>query len=218
MRRTRKIGEISDDVIWIAALGVGGYFLFKALPGLFGGGGTDPVITAQMNMAPSQDPFSYQFQPFIDFYNNNTPTINSGGSSSTSVMNLFGLFSGGTGANNSNPTIQQFFQYLKQNPGVASQWGFLDTVDLSSRAENLVSAITVNPINPLSQSDAQGAMSALSGFTNQLQVAFIANYLWYNYQYDMLIYLQGSLLTPGLSSANLVQLINTVNSLPVNPS
>lgn len=210
----------NEGLIITLAIAAGAYF-FVVKPIMdslgVGSGSMSATLQAQLALPASADPFTYQFQPFIDFYNNNTPTIPAGASTGGfSLMNLFGPSA--TGTANSNPSMSDFFGYLKQNPGATSQWGFLNTADLSARAENLKAAIAVNPFNPLSASNQAAAMSALAGLSNQLQMAFIACYLWYNYQLDVLTYLQGSLTTPGLTPSNLDQLINQINSLPVNPS
>lgn len=217
--RIRGVGDdITVDVVLLAGVGLAAYFLIIK-PGLnLLNPPADPVIAAQMAIPGPSNPFSYQFQPFIDFYNNNTPVL-SGGSGASSNAGLFSfMFPVPTVTSNNNPTIQQFFQFCKANPGTASPWGFLDSNDLSNRAENLNNALSVSSFNPLSMSDQTGGMSALSGFSNQLQMAFIANYFWWNFNTDLLTFLNGSLGKAGLTNANLDAVINTINSLPVNPS
>ena len=210
----KKIGSGDIDVLLIGGLAVGAYF-FVIKP-LLGGLGlsTDPTISAEQQLAGTANPFNYQFQPFVDFYNNNVPQIVTGGGGNF-ITNLF--YPAQTGLI-SNPTVQQFFQYLKANPGAASPWGYIDTADYSARSESLYNALSVSAINPLSTSDQVAALSALSGLSNQLQVAFIANYFWWNFQTDLLTFLNGSIVKSGLTSSNLVEIINYVNSLPVNPS
>lgn len=217
MRRRARVGEISDDVLIIGGIAAVAYFviikpLMNGTSSLFGG--NDDMLTAELALSPASNPFSYQYQPFIDFYNNNTPTIPAGQlSSGFSIMNLFGPTV--TTSDNNNPSMADFFAYLKQNPGAASPWGMIDTADLSARAEHLKSAIDVSPINPVATSDQTAATSALAGLTRQLQIAFIANYFWYNWGIDLLSYLHGSLLSPGLTQANLDNLITNVNAMSV---
>jgi hypothetical protein len=202
------------DIALLGAAAVAAY-VFIIKPGLTNLGltGTDPVIVAQMNVPAAQNPFNYQFQPFIDFYNDNTP--------STSNLSDGGFFSNvwsdltmQTVQASGNPTIQQFFNYCQQNKTAPSPWGYLNTADLTSRAEQLNSALSVGMFDVASNQAA--GMSALSGLSSQLQVAFIANYFWWNFQSDLLTFLNGSLVKSGLTQANLVQVINNVNSLPVS--
>jgi hypothetical protein len=203
------------DVVLLAGVGIAAYFLVvKPLLGL---SGSDPAITAQAQLPGTQNPFNYQFQPFVDFYNENAPTITApvSGDFWQNMVNTVTLSV--PAQTISNPTIQQYFQSLYPNIPSTSTWGYLNTEDLSQRAQILYNALSVSALNPLSTSDQTGGLSALSGLSNQLQVAFIANYFWWNYGVDLLTFLNGSLVKAGLSSANLVQIINTVNSLPVNP-
>jgi len=212
----KKIGEIKDDVIILAGLALGAYLLLNKL----GLGGEDPAILNENNLAPSENPFSYQFQPFSDFYNNNPPLIQVQQAPGSLFNWMFSsLMPGGAPTTTAqSPNISQFFNALKNSPTSSSVWGYLDTVNLSARAEQIYNAINVNAFNPLSTSDQNTALSAFAGLTNQLQIAFIACYLWYNYNQDLLIFLNGSLFKPGLSSSNLATLINRVNALPTLPT
>ena len=205
-----KIGAIEDDFILIGALALGGYFLFNYFTQ-----GTDPAITNELNLTPESNPFNYQFAPFVSFYNNNAPLVTTGQAANPF---MWPFNQAPASPQVGTVSIDLFFQSLKTNPPTVSPWGFLNTVDLCQRAENLYNALSVSSFNPLSTSDQTGGVSALSGLTNQLQVAFIACYLWYNYNVDLLSFLQGSIFKSGLTSANLVQIINYVNNLPVNPS
>jgi len=202
----KKINGSGSDLLLLAAIGIGGYFLYNKFFGA-----SDQTIVDEAGLG-ANNPFSYQFQPFIDFFNNNEPII----TQTTGATNIW-PFGSTTTATTTTPTIDQYFKYLKETNPTVSTYGFLNTVDLSSRAEKLYNSINVNPLNPLSVSDQSSAMSALAGLTNQMQIAFIANYIYYNYGQDLLSFLNGSVFKPGLSSANLDLLINTVNNLPVNP-
>ena len=206
----RRIGEAEDDLIIGAVLIGGAYLLLNGF--LSNAGGNDPNVTAQASVAPGQNPFSYQFQPFIDFYNNNTPTI-----IATQATNIF-PFGSTAQTQLTNPTIQQFFQAIYNSPPATSPWGYLDVVNLSARAQQLYNALNVSALNPFSTSDQTSALSAVAGLSNQLQMAFIANYFWWNYNQDLLTWLQGSWFKSGFTAGNIDALINTVNSLPVNPS
>lgn len=208
------------DILLIGGAALAAYvFVLKPL---LNAAGVDPAsqgtINNQMAMAPAADPFSYQFQPFLDFYNNNTPQISASQVSAGFFNNMMNLLNQSIPVQTINPTIQQFFQSLKQSPPASSPWGFINTVDLSARAEALNNAISVSALNPFATSDQTGALSALSGLTNQLQIAFIANYFWWNFNSDLLTFLNGSLLKSGMTPQNLAAVINSVNSLPVNPS
>lgn len=211
--RRNKIAGIDGDVIVIG--GVSALLYFFVIKPLLNTGTNQDLIDEQA-LPPTQNPFSYQFQPFVDFFNNNTPTI-----TASSAGNFFSMFlslstpSDGTTTTNNSPSMSDFFKYLKNNPGAPSPWGYLDTADLSARAEHLKAAIDVSPLNPIATSDQSAATSAFAGLTKQLQIAFIACYFWYNWNLDLLSYLHGSLFSPGLTPANLSALIQTVNALPV---
>jgi hypothetical protein len=223
MVRKRRLSGAGDDitldVVLLGGVAVAAYFLVIK-PLLNSLGVSDPASTAtvqaQLQVPPSSNPFNYQFQPFIDFYNNNTPTIttNDGLSPLQSILQPFG--SGAVA--NTNPTIQQFFISLKSNPPSQSPWGFIDAVGLSGIAESVYNSLSVSPVNQLFASDQTAAMSAVLGFTNQLQMAFIANYFWWVFSTDLLTFFQGNVFSGGLNPANLAVLITTVNNLPVNPS
>lgn len=203
----RKLGAISDDLVTGAVIVGGGFLLLNYF--LNGAGSTDSTVNTQAAVPPAQNPFSYQFQPFIDFYNNNTPIIQGTSFTPTGTP---------TTVNITNPSIQQFFQAIQAAPPTTSPWGYLDVVNLQARAQQLYNALSVSAWNPFSTSDQTGALSAVSGLSNQLQVAFIANYFWWNYNVDLLVFLQGSLFKAGFTQGNIDNLINIVNALPVNPS
>lgn len=218
----KKVGSLGDsaamDVILIGG-GVAALYFFVIKPILDGLGGADSVYNAEMALPPSQNPFNYQFQPFNDFYSQNAPQaleIDGGGGALSWLESLFGPTASSTTIN--NPTPQQFFQALKASPPTQSPWGFLDVPTLCQWAESIYGSTNVAWWNPLATTDQQSVVSAVSNFSNQLQVAFVANYLWWNYNVGMLPYLKGSLTKSGLTPANIDQLINQVNSLPVNPS
>jgi hypothetical protein len=206
---------ITVDVVLLAGAGLGLYFL--VIKPLLSGLGVDPqsqaTIDAEKALPAAQNPFNYQFQPWVDFYNNNTPQINTGGQSlSTDIMAYLNMAP--VVNTNSNPTMQQFFIALKQVPPASSPWATIDVVALSALAEQLNSAI--NGFT-LTVTDQTAAMSPLSGLTSQMQMAFIANYFWWNFNLDLLTDLQGSLFKQGLTPQNLAVVINAVNALPVQP-
>ena len=245
MAKRKRIGDITGslttDVVVIAAVGVGILALSPGLiaklknalanlnplaPGnLLGPAAPDPTVISEQNLG-TNNPFSYTFQPFVDFYNNNLPTIQAssgGGSVWDGLLSDLGMSSGdGTNSvQNTSPTIQQFFVALAASPPTSSPWGLLDAVALSAMAVNIYNAMTpsfLDNINPLSSANQTTLLSSVTGFQNQLQVAFVANYLWWNYNQDMLTLMQGSSTKWGLTPANLDALITQVNSLPVNPS
>lgn len=203
------------DLLLIGGAAVAVYFLVKG--GFTGLGiGTESANVSNQKALPGpQNPLNYQFQPFVDFYNNNTPSITGAANPGFWQGMISTLQMQANVQTIQNPTLQQFFQYLKSTPGQPSPWGYLDTVDLSARCESLYNALTVSPSHQLVMSDQQGAMSALSGLSNQLQTAFIANYFWWNFNTDLINFLQGGLFGGGLTDANLSALVSSVNALPV---
>src|ERR1700688_1611979 len=212
--RGSKIGanDLTVDLLLIGGAAVALYFVVK---NGFGGLGNESAnVAAQKALPGPQNPLNYQFQPFVDFYNNNTPLITGAANPGFFGNMLNALQMQSNVQSIQNPTMQQFFNYLKATPGQPSPWGYLNTVDLSARCEALYNALTVSPVHQILMSDQQGAMSALSGLSNQLQTAFIANYFWWNFSTDLLNFLQGGLFGGGLTDTNLSALVCAVNALP----
>lgn len=205
---------ITTDVILLAGAGVALYLI--VVKPLLTSLGVDPAdqntIDAQKSLPPSQNPFNYQFQPWVDFYNENTPAITTGSGFWGGLEAYLGLDS--NVAQVTNPTMQQFFIALKASPGTPSPWALFNTSNLAQIAELINTA--VNGFT-LTATDQTAAISPFLQLKNQMEVAFIANYFWWNFNTDLLSDLQGSLFKQGMTAANLATLINTVNNLPVQP-
>src|SRR5271163_4852483 len=68
MRRNKKIGDVQEDLILLAAVGVGVYLLINQLPNLLpdflkGGSSADQTKIATLNTtSPNNNPWNYQYQ------------------------------------------------------------------------------------------------------------------------------------------------------------
>lgn len=209
-----KSEKLLQNVLLWGTVIVGGYFV--VVKPLLGAVGIDPqtqaLIDAENNLPPSQNPFNASFQPFVDFYNNNAPDSYisySGG------FNWQFFTSGAPVVVNQSPTIGQFFQSLKAlyvggslQPSV---WGFLDSAALTNLSEQLHAGIHGGFVVPV-EGD---ILAPLSQLGSKLQLAFVANYFYWNYNEDLFSSLNGGIIKRGLAPSDFAALIQRVNNFPL---
>lgn len=226
MAKRRRIGSAGDptieNIVLIGGLAVGAYFLIKGgLGNLFGG---DPVsnaaINAQMNVTAAQNPFNYQFQPWVNFYNNNAPNAASAGSVQmipTEWYDPLTWFASATqpGATATGAPLDMgtFFTQLDaelsaNSSAVSSPWATVDAVNLGLAAQS------INDLSSMFSNANTTMATAFANVTSQIDCAFIAAYTYYVYGRDLLTRLNGGPIT-GTTPANLAGLIAQINALPV---
>lgn len=189
----KRIGEIDEDIIIGGVLLAGAYFfIIKPLMSTFGDDPADTnTVNTQTNKDATDNPFDPNFFPFLDWFN-----------TTQSSSDIQGYMA----------DIQQ--KYLYHNPQP------LDPNSLpykaAKAAEDLITALQWINFTP----DTDTVISTFNQVTSQVEVGFIAAYINYNYSKDLLHFLRygGNLFAAfpnGVTEAQLAQIINKVNALPV---
>lgn len=152
------------------------------------------TVDAVNTVDPSTNPFSYLFQPCVDFYQ---PHYDDGYGGSAEL----------------------YWKAYKQ--ALMDQYGYnfppigSTNFDVAILAENLYSTISF-----WKEPDSALITSIFNIIPTQLTVAGIDAYLQFNYDTDLITFLKGGkryllLLQWGLTDTDLAQIINHVKSLPV---
>lgn len=192
-KRKRRIGDIEEDVI-IGGLLLGGAYFFVVKP-LMNAFGVDPAdsntVNQQANTGSDNNPFDPAFQPFIDFYTANQPDI--------SLPEYC-------------KAIQKMYLYHDPEPLIEGTSAY----NTAMWGENLHYALNWWNLTP----DTDAVKAIFNQVTSQVEVAALSAYMAYNYQKDLLHYIHfgGNLLAwipNGLTEAETAQIVNRVNSLPV---
>lgn len=181
-------------IIWGAVI-VGGYFVVvKPLMGMLGSDPADTNLIEEQAMTnPADNPFSVQFQGFVDNFNAN-PSYDSNGNR-MSMADVYHL-------------IKNWYDF--DDPNLTGK--LKDIADWSESINDAFSFWTGGP-------DINKVLSVFSQLTNQNQVASIAAYFAYNFNKDLFHYLRygksiSDWLPNGLSASELALLIKQINNLP----
>lgn len=180
--------DTGKTVLMYGALFAGGYlFILKPLIGMLGTSPEDAAtIQNQEKVPPSLNSFNPQFQPLVDSWNENNPTVSLG----SYMQGLKAKYDDNSPLNSGDPNVDV----------------------IVNGAEAIHDALSWHHIS----TDGAAIVGVFSQLKYQQQVASMAAYFYYNFGKDLFNALQGSLFKAGLNGSDLAQVIAYVNLLPVS--
>lgn len=161
--------------------------------------GSQDVIDSINQTAPEDNPFSYQFQPFVDAY-----------------QQYYDSKAGGNVA----AYWQQYKELLIEQFWGLDGWSFPAMSTTDQWYPGVIAESLYNTISFWKEPDSAVITSLFNTLNTQVQVAAIDAYFQFNYQVDLITFLLGGkryflFLQWGLTTSDIATIINHVKSLPV---
>ncbi len=206
--------DTEEDLLISGAVVVGGFYLVKTIGKWFG---YDPeeqqAVQDQQNLPPAENPFTLQYQPFLDEFNSTNANGRDASGNivtydlSTWMQQARAIYAGDASFDFENTTFAMAWQSSASNPQselyaqmvvfcgelLNSAWGLLGP--------------QWEPVNYV-----------ISRLACKIDLSYVAAYVNVNYGLDLLDYLftGGSWALKGLSADNMMSVLNTVKALPEN--